>query len=150
MYQNVYIKKLKRDYEVHLWDDRGGYQKFIFKNYAFLKDPTGTYTSLITNDGGIATASGYYFGSSMLQSPKGANAILDESAANTFANAKNCAMSQTYGRGSPKVSIYKSTEDPGGETGGEASEGLGQFANGDKNYGTGLGSTNVFDSRRKL
>ena len=46
MYQNVYIKKLKRDYEVHLWDDRAGYQKFIFKNYAFIKDGSGIHTSL--------------------------------------------------------------------------------------------------------
>ena len=46
MYQNIYIKRLKKDNEVHLWDDKAGYQRFTFKNYAYMKDGTGVHTSL--------------------------------------------------------------------------------------------------------
>jgi len=46
MYQNIYIKRLKKDNEVHLWDDKGGYQRFTFKNYAYMKDGSGVHTSL--------------------------------------------------------------------------------------------------------
>ena len=46
MYQNIYIKQTKKDNEVHLWDDKAGYQRFTFKNYAYTKDGTGVHTSL--------------------------------------------------------------------------------------------------------
>ena len=46
MYQNIYIKQTKKDNEVHLWDDKAGYQRFTFKNYAYMKDGTGVHTSL--------------------------------------------------------------------------------------------------------
>jgi DNA polymerase elongation subunit (family B) len=32
--------------EVHLWDDVAGYQNFIFKNYAYVRDGSGTYRSI--------------------------------------------------------------------------------------------------------
>ena len=32
--------------EVHLWDDKTGYQKFNYKPYAYLKSGSGTYRSL--------------------------------------------------------------------------------------------------------
>ena len=46
MYQNAHIKKLKRGFEIHIWDDHTGYKKFNFKNYAYIKHPGGTYVSL--------------------------------------------------------------------------------------------------------
>jgi len=45
-YQNIYVKRTKAISEVHLWDDGGGYSKFIHKPYAYLKSPSGTYRSL--------------------------------------------------------------------------------------------------------
>jgi DNA polymerase elongation subunit (family B) len=46
MYQNIYVKRTKTSSEVHLWDDKSGYQKFQYKPYAYLKSQTGTYRSL--------------------------------------------------------------------------------------------------------
>ena len=46
MYQNIYVKRTKTSSEVHLWDDKTGYQKFQYKPYAYLKSQTGTYRSL--------------------------------------------------------------------------------------------------------
>ena len=46
MYQNIYVKRTKTSSEVHLWDDKAGYQKFQYKPYAYLKSPSGTYRSL--------------------------------------------------------------------------------------------------------
>ena len=84
--------------------------------------------------------SGYYFASSLMSADRGTQVYLDESAANTFANAKNAAMKPMFGRANPKVSIYSSTTTKGGE-GAQADE-LGS--------GEGLGSINIFDSRRQL
>jgi len=46
LYQNIYVKRTKTSSEVHLWDDKTGYQKFQYKPYAYLKSQTGTYRSL--------------------------------------------------------------------------------------------------------
>tara|TARA_B100001123_G_scaffold430329_1_gene550116 strand:+ start:735 stop:3260 length:2526 start_codon:yes stop_codon:yes gene_type:complete len=46
MYQNIFVKRLAKGSEVHLWDDQVGYQKFIYKPYAYLKSASGTYKSL--------------------------------------------------------------------------------------------------------
>ncbi len=46
MYQNIFVKRLKKGCEVHLWDDKTGYQKFNYKPYAYLKSGSGTYRSL--------------------------------------------------------------------------------------------------------
>ena len=46
MYQNVHIKRTKTSSEVHIWDDKTGYQKFQYKPYAYLKSQTGQYRSL--------------------------------------------------------------------------------------------------------
>jgi len=45
-YQNIYVKRSKKNVEVHLWDDKSGYSKFNYKNYAYLKSPSGTYRSI--------------------------------------------------------------------------------------------------------
>ena len=42
MYQNIWCEKRGgNQVEVHLWDDVAGYQNFIFKNYAYVKDGGG-------------------------------------------------------------------------------------------------------------
>ena len=46
MYQNIYVKRTKTNSEVHIWDDKTGYQKFQYKPYAYLKSQSGTYRSL--------------------------------------------------------------------------------------------------------
>ncbi len=47
MYQNIWCeKKGGNQVEVHLWDDVAGYQNFIFKNYAYVKDGGGQYRSI--------------------------------------------------------------------------------------------------------
>jgi len=44
MYQNIFIDR--KDNQVHLWDDEKGYLKFPFRNYAYRKNSSGTYTSV--------------------------------------------------------------------------------------------------------
>ena len=47
MYQNIWCeKRSSNQVEVHLWDDKAGYQNFIFKNYAYVKDGAGQYQSI--------------------------------------------------------------------------------------------------------
>ena len=47
MYQNIWCEKRGgNQVEVHLWDDIAGYQNFIFKNYAYMKDGSGQYRSI--------------------------------------------------------------------------------------------------------
>ena len=47
MYQNIWCEKRGgNQVEVHLWDDTAGYQNFIFKNYAYVKDGSGQYHSI--------------------------------------------------------------------------------------------------------
>ena len=47
MYQNIWCEKRGgNQVEVHLWDDTAGYQNFIFKNYAYIKDGSGQYRSI--------------------------------------------------------------------------------------------------------
>ena len=47
MYQNIWCEKRGgNQVEVHLWDDVAGYQNFIFKNYAYIKDGSGQYRSI--------------------------------------------------------------------------------------------------------
>jgi len=46
LYQNIYIKRNKTSSEIHIWDDKSGYQKFQYKPYAYLKSQSGVYRSL--------------------------------------------------------------------------------------------------------
>ena len=47
MYQNIWCEKRGgNQVEVHLWDDIAGYQNFVFKNYAYIKDGSGQYNSI--------------------------------------------------------------------------------------------------------
>ena len=46
MYQNIFVKRNRTGVEVHLWDDKVGYQKFNHKSYAYLKSSSGTYRSV--------------------------------------------------------------------------------------------------------
>ena len=46
MYQNIWCEKRGgNQVEVHLWDDVAGYQNFVFKNYAYVRDGSGQYRS---------------------------------------------------------------------------------------------------------
>jgi hypothetical protein len=80
--------------------------------------------------------SGFYFASAMTDPGGKVNVLLDESAANTFANAKHCATGKSGL--SKKVSIY------GADTG-QAGESM---TNASKGAGRGFKSTNVFDLER--
>ena len=86
-------------------------------------------------------ASGFYYASAFMDQNNGAYAYLDESAANVFANAKNCALPPFAGRAGPLVTLYRSTTDDGGE---------GDNGNNQVSTGLGMRSTNIFDIRRKL
>ena len=47
MYQNIWCEKRGgNQVEVHLWDDIAGYQNFVFKNYAYVRDGGGQYRSI--------------------------------------------------------------------------------------------------------
>lgn len=96
------------------------------------------HKSLLTGNAPNLFLSGYYYGSSIVANPKGIRALLDESAANTFANAKHCSVGKS---GLAKlVNIYHPYEDyEGGES---ASVSF-------KQLGNGLLSVNVFDLKRK-
>jgi hypothetical protein len=86
--------------------------------------------------------SGYYYPSALLVSDRGTQVYLDESAANTFANAKNAASSPRSGKANPKISIYKSSTTDGGDGDGGDS--------GVPGFGAGLKSISIFDIRRNI
>jgi len=96
------------------------------------------HKSLLTGNAPRLFLSGYYYGSSIMSNSKSVRAMLDESAANTFANAKHCSVGKS---GLAKlVNIYHPYEEyEGGES---ASDSF-------KQLGNGLYSVNVFDLKRK-
>lgn len=91
------------------------------------------YFSLLRNNNGVIQASGFYYPSSMVVSPNTIKAVLDESAANTFANAKHNSVGKS---GLAKVvsMYYPYTEVY-----------IGDSASSGKTWGEGLRSVNVFD-----
>ena len=53
MYQNIWVDRKPKmglgtgkPIQVHIWDDKTGYQKFKYVNYAYLKHPAGSFVSL--------------------------------------------------------------------------------------------------------
>lgn len=95
------------------------------------------YTSILRNSNGTLQTSGFYYASSMVVSPATIKALLDDSAANTFANAKHNSVGKS---GLAKVvNIYfPYTDVYGGDSSKQES----------KNYGKGLRSVNSFDLER--
>ena len=91
-----------------------------------------------------AEVSGFYYPSAMMDSNRGTNVYLDETAANIFANAKNCAHKPIAGRANPNVVIYKSITTEGGEGS------PGAFVSNTLHVGKGLRSINIFDIRRSI
>jgi len=92
-----------------------------------------SYTSLLqTNSLGVVVASGFYYASAMLMSPDTIKVIVDDSGANTFANAKHNSVGKS-GLGKV-VSIYHPLSDL-----------LGGDSNTGYTYGDGLASVNNFD-----
>ena len=90
----------------------------------------------LANNGTSVDTSGYYYPSSLTVDK--ATVWLDESAANTFANAKNAAF--PYSGRKQLVNIYRATTSPYGEG----------YNSDTSGYGNGLRSVNLFDIRRKL
>ncbi len=96
-----------------------------------------------TNDGGAYQyegmpdlgLSGYYRSKDFGPQHNPYNIMLDESAANTFANAKNAAFRAIGDRGGPKVVIYSSYDASGGEMETPTTNQLGK----------GFRSSNIFD-----
>jgi hypothetical protein len=84
--------------------------------------------SLQRNSSNNIVPSGYYYGKDMVNGPYTYRAILDESAANTFANAKHCAVGKS--NNAKVVSIYYPYDDVG---------------TGDSAALKGIGSLNLFD-----
>ena len=83
-------------------------------------------------------ASSFYYTADMIPADTAANIWLDESAINTFANAKNGLLGSS---GRQKIfSYYSTTKNYGGEA----------FATPDAGFGLGLGSVNLFDIDRDL
>lgn len=90
-----------------------------------------SYTALLQDHNGVVTASGFYYASAMMLSPDTIKAVLDDSAANTFANAKHNSVGKS---GLAKVvHIYSPVKGIGGDS------------KNDYTYGLGLASVNNFD-----
>ncbi len=105
------------------------------------------HTNLIQTQGFLnqkAEVSGFYYPSAMMDSNRGTNVYLDETAANVFANAKNCAHKPIAGRANPNVVIYKSITSEGGEGS------PGTYVANKLPVGMGLRSVNIFDIRRSI
>ena len=82
--------------------------------------------------------SGYYRSRDFGPKHNPYNIMLDESAANTFANAKNAAFRAVGDRGGPKAVIYSSHDTSGGEN----------TTTTTTNLGVGFRSSNIFDLGR--
>ena len=107
-----------------------------------VEDVSSTTDALFATSGGFTDLSGYYYPSALLVSDRGTQVYLDESAANTFANAKHAATQPRSGRATPKISIYKSSVGDGG---------IGDGGDGAKpGYGAGIKSIEIFDIRRNI
>jgi hypothetical protein len=117
---------------------RSGYASQVFsQGYNFSSTLTASgnlsavYTSLVGSNG---SASGFYYAKDMIAGKDSLKAILDDSAANTFANAKHCSVGKSN---IPKlVSILYPHK---GSYGGDSADS--EF----KEYGKGLRSVNTFD-----
>lgn len=95
------------------------------------------HKSLIQGNSRSGSLSGYYYGSSMLHAPNTVRVFLDESASNTFANAKHCSVGKS-GLGKVVAIHYPYKNLLGSESLAYALKGL----------GFGINSVNVFDLDR--
>jgi len=120
-----------------------GYASQIFAqgyNFSGNLSAPGTVSSvyrkaLFKTDSGAVSDTGFYYASDIVQSPYSTKAILDESAANAFANAKHNSVGKS--NLASVVKIYNnSTNSFGGDS----------LAYED--WGYGLGSTNNFDLKK--
>lgn len=109
-----------------------GYQ--FSGNLIFPGTVSSFYTSIVRKSGNSLVASGFYYASSMVESPATIRALLDDSAANTFANAKH----NTVGKSglARLVSMYFPYTDVYGGDSAKSST---------KQYGKGVKSVNTFD-----
>ena len=98
-------------------------------------EPSAQYKSILLRDNaGNIQSSGFYYASAMVASPDVTKAVLDDSALNTFANAKH----NTVGKSglARVVQGYYPTKDFGGDS------------YGDYNYSHGVKSFNNFDLKK--
>jgi len=95
-----------------------------------------TVSSNSVDPSGTLAISGYYHVSSFIDPTFARRVVIDESAANTFANAKHCSLDLL---GRPKlVTIYRATISPEGESASPLTDG----------FGRGFKSSNIFDLKR--
>jgi hypothetical protein len=100
---------------------------------------SANYTSLLRrNEAGTIQASGFYYASEMLSNPDTILASLDDSAANSFANAKHNSVDKSLiGK---RVDIYYPTDGYGGD--------VANINTNNVDFGKGLLSVNNFDLRK--
>ena len=110
-----------------------GYQPSGYLVASGITDPSSLYMQAWQRNAttNIISASGYYYGKDMVTNPYFQRVILDESAANTFANAKHCAVGKS--NNARLVSIYYPYTD---------------IDAGDSASLRGVGSLSVFDIER--
>lgn len=109
-----------------------GYQ--ASSNIGFQGNVSSMYPSLLKMSNGALTLSSFFYGSAIMNNPNSVRAILDESAGDTFANARHCTVGKS---GLAKVAyIYLPYTDT--KIGDSAS-------NSAKNSGIGFRSVNTFD-----
>lgn len=109
-----------------------GYQ--FSANLVFPGTVSSLYTSIVNKNGSNLEASGFYYASDIVDSPTTVRAVLDDSAANTFANAKHNSVGKSYL--AKIVSIYLPiTGSYGGDSANSSVKALGR----------GVKSVNTFD-----
>ena len=125
-------------------DGTTGFVNQVFaQNYNFSGNtmcPSGVssaYISLWKANGTGVVPSGFYYANEMLAGPDSIKAVLDDSAANTFANAKHCTVGKSN---IPKVVSILNTYT--NVYGGDAPD------SSTKNVGKGFKSSNGFDLER--
>lgn len=109
-----------------------GYQ--FSGNMYFSGNLSSTYKSIIQTSSTAILASGFYYASSVVASPNTVRVMLDDSAANTFANAKHNSTGKS---GLAKVVnfYYTFTDMPGSDSSKDST----------KSRGKGVKSVNTFD-----
>lgn len=109
-----------------------GYQ--FSGNLVFPGTVSSAYKSIIKESGSSLVVSGFYYANELLESPDAVRALLDDSAANTFANAKHNSVGKSN-LGKVVSIYYPYTGVYGGDSAGS------QY----KDAGRGVKSVNTFD-----
>jgi len=114
-----------------------GYQ--FSSNIIIDSSVSGLYKSILVASGNGVTTSAFYYASAVVSNPREIRALLDESAANLFANAKHNTVGKS-GLAKTVAIYYPYYEFAGGDT-----VVLDNNISGGKPRGRGIGSLNTFD-----